>query len=114
MAMHPNKTLLCSVDEIPENGSKSFQILQGYQEISIFITKRNKRLFTYKNHCPHTGAPLNWQPDTFMDRDGEYIQCSIHGAKFEVETGLCVWGPCATSHLIEIATTVENGNIYTQ
>lgn len=110
--MPTNKTLLCAVDEISENSSKSFHISKNDQEIALFITKRNNQLFAYRNHCPHTGAPLNWQPDRFMDREGEYIQCSIHGAKFEVETGRCVWGPCASQHLIEIVITIEDGCIY--
>lgn len=109
-----NKTLLCTTEDIPENGSKGFLISQKNQETEIFITKRNNQLFAYKNHCPHTGASLNWLPDAFMDRNAEYIQCAIHGAKFEIETGSCIWGPCASQYLIKIAITIESGNVYTQ
>jgi len=53
------------------------------------------RAYAYRNRCPHTGAPLDWQPHQFLDERGELIQCAIHGALFAIETGLCLRGPCA-------------------
>lgn len=48
----------------------------------------------WRNACPHTGAPLNWLPDIFLSLDGKHIQCSLHGALFEPDSGRCIHGPC--------------------
>ncbi len=100
------------VSDIPENGSKGFILEQNQKPFSIFIIKHKSQLFAYKNHCPHTGANLNWQPDVFMDYEHRYIQCAIHGAKFEVETGLCIWGPCATQSLTNVDVVIKDGEIF--
>jgi len=110
--MTVNKQLLCSVDDIPEDGCKGFTINYQQRELDIFILKRSEKIFAYRNHCPHTGANLNWQPDTFMDYENLYIQCAIHGARFEVETGLCVWGPCVRQSLIKVKFHILENNIY--
>lgn len=104
--------LLCSFDDIPDDGCKGFTIKHHERDLALFLLKRNGEIFAYKNHCPHTGASLNWQPDIFMDFDNLYIQCAIHGARFEVETGLCVWGPCVRQSLIKIDFSIQNNNIY--
>jgi len=97
------------VKNIPENGSKGFTL---EQDQNIFIVKHQSQLFAYRNQCPHTGANLNWQPDVFMDYEHRYIQCAIHGAKFEIETGLCIWGPCASQSLTKVDVVIENGEIF--
>jgi nitrite reductase/ring-hydroxylating ferredoxin subunit len=45
--------------------------------------------------CPHLGIPLNWAPERFLDLDGTLIQCSSHGALFQIDSGECIAGPCA-------------------
>ena len=110
--MTTSKQQLCNINDIPEDGCKGFSIIYQQREIDIFVLKRNGKIFAYRNHCPHTGANLNWQPDTFMDYDDLYIQCAIHGARFEVETGLCVWGPCLKQSLIKVNFHISKNNIY--
>lgn len=110
--MTTNKQAICNINDIPEDGCKGFSINSQNRELDIFILKRSGKLYAYRNHCPHTGANLNWQPDVFMDYDDLYIQCTIHGARFEVETGLCVWGPCVNQSLMKIKFQIIDNNIY--
>lgn len=105
-------SFLCNIDEIEQDATKGFNLGDDKDEQTIFIVNRNNRFFAYKNFCPHTGANLNWQPDVYMDYDNLYIQCAIHGARFEVETGFCVWGPCANQSLIRVAIEVKDEKIY--
>ena len=78
---------------------------------SVFIIRRNQKISAFINSCPHTGVALNWQPDQFLDIDNEFIQCSLHGARFRVDDGYCVWGPCAGQSLTALSVDVQNGLI---
>ena len=103
---------LCNKNDIQEGETKGFSINNNPDKQDIFVVKKNEQLFAYKNSCPHTGATLNWQPDIFMDYDNIYIQCSIHGARFEIETGLCVWGPCVNQKLRALKINIVENKIY--
>ena len=105
------KIFLCNTCDISLDGTKGFS-LKNKEEQDIFIVNRNNQFYAYKNDCPHTTGPLNWQDDVYMDLENFYIQCSIHGARFEVETGLCVWGPCVKRSLTPIKIEVDDGKIF--
>ena len=69
-----------------------------------FLVRHGGRVLAYVDSCPHTGAPLNWEPDRFLDIDQRYIQCATHGALFRIDDGLCVQGPCAGQSLAAALT----------
>ena len=49
------------------------------------------------------------QEDRFLDPDGSLIQCSTHGALFEIESGRCIAGPCKGQYLQAIPYLLDNG-----
>jgi nitrite reductase/ring-hydroxylating ferredoxin subunit len=51
-------------------------------------------------------------PDQFLDIDGGFIQCSVHGALFQIENGFCVRGPCAGQSLQPVALEISDGQVY--
>jgi nitrite reductase/ring-hydroxylating ferredoxin subunit len=51
-------------------------------------------------------------PDRFLDRRREMIVCSAHGARFRIEDGVCVSGPCLGDVLEAVAVTVVDGEIH--
>ena len=106
------RSVLCTSAELAENGEKGISLYHADEQIVLLI-RREGQVYAYRNHCPHTGVELNWQPDQFLDNEGFYIQCSVHGAKFEVETGLCVSGPCADQSLLPVSVEEVDGNICT-
>ncbi|KAG8463448.1 hypothetical protein KFE25_004959 [Diacronema lutheri] len=61
----------------------------------------------FVNRCPHAGTPLNYFPDAFHDRSGEYLMCATHGALFRQSDGLCVHGPCAGDSLTPLHVELE-------
>jgi len=114
-----NHTFLCHKNEVPTDGCKGISLPDKENKVSddrqvIFIVNRGDFYFAYKNSCPHTGASLNWQPDIFLDFDNFYIQCAIHAARFEVESGLCVWGPCVNQSLQKIKLEIIDERIYSR
>ena len=87
---------LCKLNELEEESSKGFTI---DSELQVFVVKKEGELYVYKNQCPHLGIPLEMMPDQFLDLEKQFIQCSTHGALFEINNGFCVAGPCSGTSL---------------
>ena len=79
--------------------------------LRLFVVRKDEILAAYRNHCPHTGAPLEWLPDQFLDLDNNFIQCAIHGALFRPEDGYCLRGPCVGQSLEPLTLEVVDGRI---
>ena len=103
---------LCPVDDIPEPGSRGFDLAVGTDRpLRLFVVRKAGVLAAYRNRCPHTGAPLEWLPDQFLDLDNSFIQCAIHGALFRLEDGYCLRGPCVGQALQGLDLAVEDGHL---
>jgi nitrite reductase/ring-hydroxylating ferredoxin subunit len=102
---------LCRADEIGEGQARGFLIGEGTTRRDIVIVRRANVLRAYLNACPHQGTPLETFPDRFLNEDGSLLICSTHGARFRVEDGFCVSGPCAGKRLQPVALTVDDGNL---
>lgn len=105
---------LCSVEEITDPGGRAFEIMDDGNLLEIFVIHWRGGWYVYKNQCPHTGVNLNWLPDQFFDTESEFIQCSVHGALFIPDNGLCVHGPCAGEALRKLQCNINNGVVYIQ
>ncbi len=103
---------LCRLDEIPDGGCKGFVLGIGAATRELFGVRRGSRVFLYENSCPHTGGPLDWQPDIFLDVEKAHIQCATHGALFRIEDGYCVHGPCLGRHLTALRARIEAGQVW--
>jgi len=91
---------LCSLGDIANPGSRGFDVETGEElPLRLFVVRKGDVLTAYRNRCPHTGAPLEWQPHQFLDLDNSFIQCAIHGALFRPEDGYCLRGPCVGQSL---------------
>lgn len=102
---------ICALAEIEDPGSKGFVIEQGDWPLHGFVVRRAQAVFAYLNVCPHAGRMLNWGPDRFLNKDRSLIMCSAHGAIFEIDSGLCVGGPCLGDALSKLDARVENGRV---
>lgn len=101
---------ICMMEDIPEREARAFETVNGD---TIFITQRDGCFYAYQNLCPHLQVELEFLENQFLDRDQEYIECSTHGALFQVETGHCISGPCVGQSLEKVAITVHSdGGIY--
>lgn len=100
---------LCSIDDVAEASSKGFVIDRDHQ---VFVVKKDGEVFVYENRCPHLGIPLEMMQDQFLDCDKAFIQCSTHGALFEIGSGFCVAGPCSGASLQVPAFEIIDGDIY--
>ena len=88
----------------------SFQIATE-EPIEGFLIKWHDQIYAYQNACPHTGVSLNWAPNQFMDIEERFIQCGMHGALFEPDSGFCIHGPCLGQSLQSIPIVIRHGQI---
>lgn len=100
--------LLCNSGALPEAKSRGFEIAG----LKLMATRRNGKVFVYRNRCPHRGVALDWQPDQFLDSSASLIQCATHGALFLIESGECVAGPCEGESLSPIACREDQDGIW--
>ena len=85
---------LCSVRDLEAQGVKGIVIGSGLEQQRFIVLKIGDNIRCYINRCPHQGTPLDTFPDKFLDETGQFLVCSTHGARFQIEDGLCVLGPC--------------------
>ncbi|NQV98920.1 MAG: Rieske (2Fe-2S) protein [Rhodospirillales bacterium] len=100
---------LCKLDDIEDGGSAGFVIeTPDDGKRSVIAVRQADTVHAYVNSCPHIGAPLDFQPGQFLNRNRTHIMCSTHGALFQIEDGLCIAGPC-TDKSLEPLTTKTTG-----
>lgn len=109
--MTENRLYLCSLDEITEPGSRGFEF-PDVEKGRLVLVKKKGKLTAFRNSCPHTGAPMEWKPDQFLDFENEFIQCAMHGALFDTQTGECLRGPCVGAFLQKETLIIEEHAIY--
>ena len=97
--------------ELPDPGGRGFSVDDGTHRYELFVVRRGNAVFGYCNKCPHTGLNLDWVPNAFMDPSGQLIQCATHGARFRMEDGYCVSGPCAGRSLRPLELLLIDGRI---
>ncbi len=98
--------VLCRVEEIPDGASRGFPAAPG-GFTGLFAIRRGDRVFVYVNSCPHIGLPLDPAPDRFLDAKKTAIVCSAHGARFRIEDGACISGPCYGESLEAVPVRVD-------
>jgi nitrite reductase/ring-hydroxylating ferredoxin subunit len=102
--------VLCHVDELAEGSARGFRFGTGAAVRAVFIVKKGGTIYAYDDACPHMGTPLAFLSDRYFDRDGRDLLCATHGARFRVEDGFCLSGPCAGRSLAP-ATVRIDGNV---
>lgn len=108
---------ICATYEIDDGDIRGF-VLARLDEAGaatrwpILIARRGKSYYGYENACPHQGGRLDRVvPGEFMDKEGNFLTCSAHHAKFDSDTGQCFIGPCQGKALTPIKLVVDDGDV---
>lgn len=109
--MNCDRVELCSLEDIGPGESRGFSVSVRGRAEDIFLVRTQSGVYAYRNRCPHTGAPLDWVPDRFLNLEGDLIQCATHDALFSIEDGLCVKGPCSGKSLDPVAVEISAGQV---
>ena len=104
---------LCKLEElVGDPSTKNVVLGQGEDELDIVIVQTNGARHAYINCCPHQFIPLETFPNHFLTEDKKFFVCSGHGARFQLETGRCVYGPCLGKGLDPLSTMEKDGGLY--
>ena len=76
-----------------------------------FVVQSDQGVRAYLNRCPHLSYPLNYLPDDFLSYDRRFLQCKMHGALFEKDSGLCIAGPCLGRRLVALPLRVDDNAV---
>ena len=113
----PAVFVVCAADSVEPGSAKAFSLSRIHASgearpfpIVIVRTHAND-YFGYVNSCPHQGTWLNFGAGEFFTRDRAFLKCGRHGAKFEIDSGLCIDGPCQGKSLEPIALAIVDGEI---
>ncbi len=104
------KKVLCSLDDIPDNGAICLDIDSSSGGFSLILLRNGQAVYAYHNECPHAGRRLDWAPGKFLI-DANRLICAAHGATFLVESGKCDGGPCRGVGLTPIHVDVADGEV---
>jgi nitrite reductase/ring-hydroxylating ferredoxin subunit len=96
--------VLCTLADLEPTGCREFRLGGGEWPVKGFVVRVPAGARAYVNRCAHVAYPLNCLPDRFLD--GAVIQCYVHGALYEKETGHCIAGPCAGLALISLPVEI--------
>ena len=103
----------CHFDELSERRATGFEPFRNGRP-SIFVVKKDSVLYAYKDLCPHYGdTQLPWKKNEYLDRAGDVIVCAAHGARFDIESGKCISGPCLGQSLTAVTLHVTNDGYVT-
>lgn len=105
---------LCRAEEVDEGSARSFVFGKGALRRDVVVMRHKGVVRAYMNVCPHQGTPLETFPDKFLNEDGTLFVCSTHGARFRVEDGVCVSGPCEGKALTVVPCEVRDGVVFVQ
>lgn len=103
---------LCRIDQLADPGTRNVVLGSGEDELDIIIVQTKGARHAYVNSCPHQFIPLETFPNHFLSEDKKHLICSGHGAKFALDTGACVTGPCFGQSLDRLQIAEEDGAVY--
>jgi nitrite reductase/ring-hydroxylating ferredoxin subunit len=80
-------------DALGEHETAKFVFDEDGARKEGFVIRHGGRVYAYRNECRHIPMTMDWVENRFLSRDGCYVQCATHGARYQIDTGLCVDGP---------------------
>lgn len=105
MGADSTEITLCALADLPDPGAKGPFRVGG---TNIFVVRHGARVRAFVDSCPHAGAPLEMEPDQFLDLTRGYVLCSLHGAHFDPADGTCVLGPCRGRRLTAYPIRIQD------
>ncbi len=90
-----------------DGACRSFSGRVGSRTLKGFVVRRGEKFYAYLNLCRHLPIALDLDDNQFFNHDKTRLQCHMHGALYEIETGLCVEGPCEGARLVALEIAEE-------
>jgi nitrite reductase/ring-hydroxylating ferredoxin subunit len=102
--------VLCRSDALRERGTAhGWELRIDGEAARGFALRIDGRAVAYLNRCVHVAAEMDWNPNEFLDNQGERIVCALHGATYDPESGRCLGGPCGRQSLLPLRVDEADG-----
>jgi nitrite reductase/ring-hydroxylating ferredoxin subunit len=98
-------------DALAEHQTAKFVFDEDGGRKEGFVIRHHGRVYAYRNECRHIPMTMDWVENRFLSRDGCYVQCATHGARYQIDTGLCVDGPPLGERLRALPVEEVGGEI---
>jgi nitrite reductase/ring-hydroxylating ferredoxin subunit len=82
----------------------------GRPREALVLIDQTRTPRAYLNLCRHLPVPLDAASRQFLA--GGHLQCLTHGARYRLEDGLCVRGPCRGESLIALELRVIDRELF--
>jgi nitrite reductase/ring-hydroxylating ferredoxin subunit len=108
-AAMPEPAVLCRLSDIPNGRARGFEP-EGQGRDTVLVVRQGNKVHAYRDACPHfADTPMAWRKDAYLNKAGDRIVCSAHGAQFLIDTGECTLGPCLGQSLepVDVVLTQE-------
>lgn len=111
-----NREILVAVSKknFLDGSTRSFTTRVRGEEFKGFVVRKGDRYFAYQNLCRHLPVTLDLDDGHFFTHDRNHLQCHMHGAVYEIESGLCIEGPCEGARLHPLTVKEEAGQLVIQ
>lgn len=75
------------------------------------VVRRDEGYECWMNYCKHI-TTVNIHKGGEAPIRGDEIVCQNHGAMFDLDSGVCTYGPCEGAKLDDVDIKQESGKIY--
>lgn len=104
--------MICNIDDIKDNGASVYKLNNSNIDYEIIIVRKNFKIHGFKNLCPHANLPLNLNSLEVLSRDKKHLICKNHAALFDIDSGVCVSGPCIGKGLELVNLKIKDEKIF--
>lgn len=89
MDLPPSGTRLGNIGDLPDPGGRE----ADWAGTPLMLVRKGEEIRCYVNICPHAGRALSLPDGRVFVHKGEAVICPVHGATFDVLSGVCTGGP---------------------
>ncbi|WP_313692714.1 Rieske (2Fe-2S) protein [Halorarum halobium] len=103
---------IAALEDVPGDTTLLFTVsdADGALEEAFLTRLSDGTVVAFRNVCQHwTDVRLD-SGDGGLVRNGEVV-CQKHGATFQLDTGICDFGPCEGAMLETVEVGVEDGSV---
>ena len=104
-------SVVVSKKNFPDQSAKSFKTKIRGRVFRGLVVRRGDKYFAFRNLCQHLPITLDLNDDRFFNHEKTQLQCHMHGALYDIETGLCTAGPCVGAKLVSLEFVEEGARL---
>lgn len=78
---------------------------------SAVVARKHGRIHAYANICRHVPLTLDLGDGELLAADRTVLLCHHHGARYRIEDGKCLYGPCDGDFLFPLGVEEEHGEL---